>query len=125
MPDPSPFLKVLFPNVYFRQRLIGMPALAKPIRRCPPHPTSSDLSPSFFPRARGCAVGTGQEPGHGTVLQMGRDVSPDRSARVDGAGCRRAGLVLGARPLPGLCIPAVNSTGAPEVTASSPTTRLN
>lgn len=123
MPDPPPFLNISFPTICFRQCLIGVPAFANPIRKCPPHPMSSDLSLSCFSSARGCAVGMGQETGHSAVLQMGWDVTPDRAVRVDEAGGCQAGLVLGARPLPGLCIPGVNSSRAPELTALSPTAR--
>lgn len=120
VPDPPPFLSVLFPTVYFRQCLIGVLAFANPIRRRLPHPASSDLSPSSFSSARGCAVGTGQEPSPSAVLQTGWDVTPARAARVDGvAGCR-AGLVPRVPSLPGLCTPGVNSSRAPEVTALKP-----
>lgn len=45
----------------------------------------SDLSWSFFSSARGHALGTGQEPGHSTVLQTGWEVTPERAAGLDEA----------------------------------------
>lgn len=98
MPDPSPFCSVLFPTTFFRQWLISVLAFTNPICKCPPHPTSLNLSPSFFSSARGCAMGTGQKTGHGTVLQMVQDVAPDRAVRVDEAGAAERGSCLAPNP---------------------------